>query len=133
MRRLVFDQSSPVHPVSESRGGSLSVTYIGVVVVVAGLYFSFLIWDVRELWTLALCYSSHQDLIPRTVYTVAVPIDPFPYSMRHSGSALFDNKVSDYQNNCQLSGQMCCITPPLFEHPQHCCLVSLQLTHRIYQ
>ena len=27
MRRLVFDQSSPVHPVSESRGGSQSVTY----------------------------------------------------------------------------------------------------------
>ena len=26
MRRLVFDQSSPVHPVSESRGGTLSVT-----------------------------------------------------------------------------------------------------------
>ena len=26
MRRLVFDQSSPVHPVSESRGGPLSVT-----------------------------------------------------------------------------------------------------------
>ena len=24
--RLVFDQSSPVHPVSESRGDSLSVT-----------------------------------------------------------------------------------------------------------
>ena len=28
MRILVFDQSSPVHPVSESRGGTLSVTYI---------------------------------------------------------------------------------------------------------
>ena len=26
MRRLVFDQSSPVHPISESRGGSTSVT-----------------------------------------------------------------------------------------------------------
>ena len=26
MRRLVFDQSSPVQPVSESRGGTLSVT-----------------------------------------------------------------------------------------------------------
>ena len=26
MRRLVFDQSSPVHPVSEYRGGGLSVT-----------------------------------------------------------------------------------------------------------
>ena len=26
LRRLVFDQSSPVHPVSESRGGSMSVT-----------------------------------------------------------------------------------------------------------
>ena len=26
LRRLVFDQSSPVHPVSESRGGTLSVT-----------------------------------------------------------------------------------------------------------
>ena len=26
MRRLVFDQSSPVHPVSEYRGGSTSVT-----------------------------------------------------------------------------------------------------------
>ena len=27
MRRLVFDQSSPLHPVSESRGGTLSVTH----------------------------------------------------------------------------------------------------------
>ena len=27
LRRLFFDQSSPVHPVSESRGGSLSVTH----------------------------------------------------------------------------------------------------------
>ena len=27
MRRLVFDQSSPVQPVSESRGGTLSVTF----------------------------------------------------------------------------------------------------------
>ena len=26
LRRLVFDQSSPLHPVSESRGGTLSVT-----------------------------------------------------------------------------------------------------------
>ena len=26
LRRLVFDQSSPVHPVSESRGGTLNVT-----------------------------------------------------------------------------------------------------------
>ena len=26
LRRLVFDQSSPVQPVSESRGGTLSVT-----------------------------------------------------------------------------------------------------------
>ena len=26
LRRLVFNHSSPVHPVSESRGGSLSVT-----------------------------------------------------------------------------------------------------------
>ena len=26
LRRLVFDQSSQVHPVSESRGGNLSVT-----------------------------------------------------------------------------------------------------------
>ena len=26
LRRFVFDQSSPVHPVSESRGGTLSVT-----------------------------------------------------------------------------------------------------------
>ena len=26
LRRLVFDQSSPVQPISESRGGSLSVT-----------------------------------------------------------------------------------------------------------
>ena len=26
LRRLVFNQSSPVHPVSESRGGPLSVT-----------------------------------------------------------------------------------------------------------
>ena len=26
MRKLVFDQSSPVHPVSESRGGTLRVT-----------------------------------------------------------------------------------------------------------
>ena len=39
-----FNQSSPVHPLSESRGGNLSVTYIGVVVVVAArLYLSFLI------------------------------------------------------------------------------------------
>ena len=29
MRRLVFNQSSPVHPVSESRGGGLSVTADG--------------------------------------------------------------------------------------------------------
>ena len=27
MRILVFDQSSPLHPVSESRGGTLSVTH----------------------------------------------------------------------------------------------------------
>ena len=27
LRRLVFDQSSPVHPISESKGGTLSVTY----------------------------------------------------------------------------------------------------------
>ena len=26
LRRLVFNQSSPVHPVSESRGGNLNVT-----------------------------------------------------------------------------------------------------------
>ena len=44
MRRLVFDQSSPVQPVSDFRGGTLSVTYIGAAAgVVAGLYFSFLI------------------------------------------------------------------------------------------
>ena len=29
LRRLVFDQSSPVHPISESRGGSTSVTKNG--------------------------------------------------------------------------------------------------------
>ena len=29
LRRLVFDQSSQVHPVSESSGGSMSVTYGG--------------------------------------------------------------------------------------------------------
>ena len=52
LRRLVFDQSSPVQPISESRGGSLSVTYIGVVVVVvAGLYFSFLIQGQGALLT----------------------------------------------------------------------------------
>ena len=28
LRRLVFDQSYPVHPVSESRGGTPSVTYV---------------------------------------------------------------------------------------------------------
>ena len=43
LRRLVFDQSSPVHPVSELRGGTLSVKYTVEVVVVAGRYLSFLI------------------------------------------------------------------------------------------
>ena len=42
IRRTGFDQSSPVQPVSESRGGPLSVTYTAGVVV-AGQYFSFLI------------------------------------------------------------------------------------------
>ena len=39
-----MDQSSPVNPVSEYKGGSLSVTYtaVGEVVVAAGLYFPFL-------------------------------------------------------------------------------------------
>ena len=27
-RRLVFDERSPVHPVSESRGGAVSVTHV---------------------------------------------------------------------------------------------------------
>ena len=48
MRRLVFDQSSPVQPISEPRGGPLSLTYIGSAAataagVEAGHYFSFLI------------------------------------------------------------------------------------------
>ena len=44
-RRLVFDQSLPVHPVSESRGGYPERDVVGVV---SGLYFAFLILDVRE-------------------------------------------------------------------------------------
>ena len=44
LRKLVFDQSSPVHPVNESRGGTLSVTYRAAAgVLVAGQYFSLLI------------------------------------------------------------------------------------------
>ena len=43
LRRLVFDQSSPVHPVSESRGGYPERDGAVGVVGVAGRYFSFLI------------------------------------------------------------------------------------------
>ena len=46
MRISFFDQSSPVHPVSEYWWGSLSVTYTAAAaVIVAGLYFPFLIED----------------------------------------------------------------------------------------
>ena len=39
-RTLVFDQRSPVHPVSESRGGSLSVTDKGGLMYFAGSWTS---------------------------------------------------------------------------------------------
>ena len=45
LRRLVFDQSTPVQPISESRGGTLSVSYTVAAVGVAGRYFPFLIQD----------------------------------------------------------------------------------------
>ena len=49
LRRLVLNKSSPVRPVSEFRGGSQNLTYIGVVVVgVAGQYFHFLILNVHH-------------------------------------------------------------------------------------
>ena len=49
MRTMQFDQSSPVHPVSESRGGGsperdgAAAAAAVVVGVAAGLYFRFLI------------------------------------------------------------------------------------------
>ena len=46
LRRLVLDQSSPVQPVSKSRGGSPECDRVGAgVVVVTGQFFSFLIQD----------------------------------------------------------------------------------------
>ena len=43
LRRLVFDQSSQVHPVSESSGGGYPERDTVGVGVGAGLYFNFLI------------------------------------------------------------------------------------------
>ena len=39
LRRLVFDQRSPVHPISESMGGSLSVPHERTEILVSNIVF----------------------------------------------------------------------------------------------
>ena len=41
LRKSVFDQSCPAHPINKSKVGTLSVTYRAAAGVTAGLYFSF--------------------------------------------------------------------------------------------